>query len=67
MCGITAPSPMGLSRLNDGVEEVWHALPYPALLRFGPGARKIFPWTEPKEGVSLIFRKELSLSDLSQS
>lgn len=56
--------------LSNGVEEVWLALPYPALpalLRIEPGARKFVPWIEPKEGFFLIFQEELSLPDLSQS
>lgn len=56
--------------LSNGVEKVWlalpcpalPALPYPALLRIGPGARRIVLWTEPKEGAFLIFQEELSLT-----
>lgn len=56
--------PMGLS---NGMEEVWLALPYlaqpyPALLRIGPGARIIVPWTEPKEGPFLISQEDLCLT-----
>lgn len=74
MCRITAPS-WELMGLSNGVEKVWlalpcpalPALPYPALLRIGPGARKIVLWTEPKERAFWIFQEELSLPDLSQS